>query len=147
MLGDGLPPTPDIFGGRQEMYDPGGQPIIVEQETRGSRWSATAFAAASLRSLDDEGRFERHWPEHVVEVGRGRHHRRVDLRELLLGAATLDADGVAQVLVARRHGGIDPEEAAKVNLTIGLDLEIFERDPTHRALRRVSHDHAGVERR
>ena len=37
--------------------------------------------------------------------------------------------------------------AKKVDLTIGLDLQAFEGDPTHRALRYVPHRHAGVERR
>jgi len=44
----------------------------------------------------------------------------VDFGELLLRAASLDADDVAQIVVARRYGGIDSEEAAEVNLTIGL---------------------------
>src|SRR5712672_2992287 len=81
------------------------------------------LAGPSRRSLDNEGRFEGHGLGHVVEVGRGRHHRLVDLGELLLGAATLDANDVAQVLVARRHGGIDSKEAAEINLAIGLDLQ------------------------
>src|SRR5258708_32227327 len=76
--------------------------------------------APSRRSLDDEGRFEGHGPGHVVKIGRGRHHRLVDLGELFLSAATLDADDVAQVFVPRRHGGIDSEEAAEVDLAIGL---------------------------
>ena len=59
---------------------------------RGSRWSAAT--APSHRLLDDEARFEGHRPGHIVKVGRGRHHRLVDLGELLLGAATLDADDV-----------------------------------------------------
>ena len=45
-----------------------------------------------LRSLDREGRFEDYGPGHVVR--RGRHHRLVDLGELLLATAALDADGV-----------------------------------------------------
>src|SRR6266446_345232 len=113
---------------------------------RGSRWSAAA-SPPTRRSLDDEGRFEGHGPGHVVEIGRGRHHRLVDRGELLLGAAALDADDIAQILVARRHGGIDSEEAAEVDLTIGLDLQAFEGDSAHRALRYVPHRHAGVERR
>ena len=71
----------------------------------------------------------------------------MDLGELLLGAVTLDADGVAQALVARRHGGIDAEEAAQVDLAFGLDLQAFEGDPAHGALRHIAHRHAGVERR
>src|SRR5436190_686383 len=74
---------------------------------RGSRFLpfCSRLAAASGRSPDNEGRSERHSPRHVVEVGRGRHHRLVNLREVLLGAATLDVDDVAQFLVACRHGG------------------------------------------
>src|SRR3984893_7952533 len=102
---------------------------------------------SSRRSLDHEGRFEGHGPGHVVEVGRGRHHRLVDIGELLLSAATLDADNVAQVLVPRRHGGIDSEEAAEIDVTISLDLQAFEGDPAHCALRYIPHHHAGVERR
>src|SRR3984893_3688317 len=102
---------------------------------------------SSRRSLDHEGRFEGHGPGHVVEVGRGRHHRLVDLGELFLGAAAFDADDVAQVLVPRRHGGIDTEEAAEIDFAIGLDLQAFEGDSAHRALRYVPHRHAGVERR
>src|SRR6476660_5651823 len=98
-------------------------------------------------SLDDQGWFESHGPGHVVEVRRGCHNRLVDFGELLLGAATLDADGVAQVLVARRHGRIDPEKAAEIDLTAGLDRQAFEGDPAHRTLRHVSHRHAGIERR
>jgi hypothetical protein len=54
--------------------------------------------AALVRSFDDEDGFEVHEPGHVVEVGRGRHHRIVDFGELLLGAAALDADDVVQLL-------------------------------------------------
>src|ERR1700736_3202506 len=129
--------------------------------TKGAINSSTAFTHHSLmmgpgkvlamsssrRSLDHEGRFEGHGPGHVVEVGRGRHHRLVDIGELLLSAATLDADDVAQVLVPRRHGGIDSEEAAEIDVTISLDLQAFEGDPAHCALRYVPHHHAGVERR
>src|SRR6266446_9208315 len=110
---------------------------------RGSRWSAAA-SPPSRRSLDDEGRFEDHGPGHVVEVGRGRHHRLVDLGELFLSAATLDADDVAQVLVARRYGGIDSEEAAEINLAIGLDLQAFEGYLLYWALRYVPHHLSAV---
>src|SRR3954470_11284033 len=75
--------------------------------------SSSRLLARNGRSLDDERRLKVHGPRHVVEVGRRRHHCRVDLGELLLGAATFDADGVAQVLVARGHGWIDPEETAE----------------------------------
>ena len=44
----------------------------------------------------------------------------MDFGELLPGAVTLDTDDVAQVIVPSRHGGIDSEEAAKVDLTVGL---------------------------
>src|SRR5260221_5169264 len=70
----------------------------------------------------------------------------MDFGELLFGAATLYADDVAQVFVARRYGGIDSEESAEVDLTDGLDREAFKGDSAHRALRHVSHHHAGVER-
>jgi hypothetical protein len=46
----------------------------------------------------------------------------VDLGELLFCAVALDADGVAEVLVALRYGRIDPEKAAEIDLTVGLDL-------------------------
>ena len=55
---------------------------------------SAAVAGPNRRSLDDEGWLEGHGPGHVVEVGRGRHHRLVDLGELFLGAAALDADDV-----------------------------------------------------
>src|SRR6266699_3513093 len=99
------------------------------------------------RSPDDQGRFEDHGPGQIVEIGRCRHYRLVDLCELLFCAVTLDADGVAEVLVALRHGRIDPEEAAEIDLAIGLDRQAFEGDSAHRALRHVSDCHAGVERR
>ena len=54
----------------------------------------------------------------VVEIGRGRHHRLVNLGKLLLGAVTLDAHLVAQVVVASRHRGIDAEEAPEVDLAL-----------------------------
>src|SRR5207249_1503738 len=66
---------------------------------------------------------------------------------LLLGPAALDPDDVVQMLVARRNSGIDSEEAAKVDVTIGLDFDAFEVDATHRALRNVTDGHAGVEGR
>ena len=69
-----------------------------------------------------------HWLGHIVEIRRGRHHRFVDLGELLLGTATLDADDVAQSLVARPNGGIDSKEATEVDLTISFDLQAFEGD-------------------
>jgi hypothetical protein len=50
----------------------------------------------------------------------------MDLGEPLLGAVTLDADGVAQALVARRNRGIDPEETPEVDLAFGLDLQLFD---------------------
>ena len=37
-------------------------------------------APPNRRSLDNEGQYEGHRPGHVVEVGRGRHHRLADLR-------------------------------------------------------------------
>src|SRR5438067_10020795 len=80
-------------------------------------------AVPGPRLLDDERRFEGHGPGHVVEVRRGRHHRFVDLGELLLGATAVNADDVLQILVALRHGWIDSEEAAQIDLAIGLDLK------------------------
>jgi len=56
--------------------------------------AAAAGGCPSDVSLDDQSRPEVNWPRHVVEVRRGRHHRLVDLGELLPGAAALDADGV-----------------------------------------------------
>jgi hypothetical protein len=41
----------------------------------------------------------------------------------------------AEVFVARRHCGIDSEEAAEIDLTIGFDLKAFEGDSAHRTLR------------
>src|SRR5712672_937349 len=73
------------------------------------------------RSLDDQGRFKGHWPGQIVEIGRGCHYRIMDLGELLFRDVTLDADRVAQVLVALRHGRIDPEEPAEIDLSVGLD--------------------------
>src|SRR5262249_8233600 len=99
----------------------------------------------SRRLLDDEGRLEGHGPGHVVEVGRGRHHRLVDLGELLLGAAALDADDVAQVFVARRNCGIDSRETAELDVTVAFDPQAFEGDSTHRTLRYVPNHYAGVE--
>jgi hypothetical protein len=61
----------------------------VDARRRGSCVSAAASPSPNRRLRNDEGRFEGHGPGDVVEVGRGRHHRRVDLGELLLGAAAL----------------------------------------------------------
>ena len=61
-----------------------------------------------------QGRLESHGPGKVVEVGRGCHHRLVDLGKLLLGAVTLDAHLVAQIIETegeidlRGFLGIDP---------------------------------------
>src|SRR5262249_1780799 len=96
---------------------------------------------------DDEGWLEGHGPGHIVEVGRSRHHGFVDLDELLPGAATLDADDVAEFVVARWHGWIDSEEAAQVDFTMSLDLQLFQRNSPQCALRRVPDHHAGIERR
>src|SRR5262249_60390059 len=71
----------------------------------------------------------------------------VDFGELLLGAAAFDADDVVQLVVARRHGRIDSEEAVEVDFAIGFDLQAFEGDSPHRALRDIPYRHAGVERR
>ena len=79
-------------------------------------------ALAGSHLLDHQRGFQRHGVCDVVDIGRGRHHRRMDRGELLLGAVTLKADRVAQALVARRHSGIDPEEAPEVDLAFGLDL-------------------------
>src|SRR5262245_55332172 len=78
--------------------------------------------------LDHQRRFQRHGVRNVEEVGRGRHYRLMDLFELLRGAITLDADGVAQALVARSDGGIDSEEASEVDFAFGLDLQMLEGD-------------------
>src|SRR6516162_3594924 len=96
--------------------------------------------------LDNEGRPESHGPGRVVEIGRGCHHRLVDLGKLLLGAVTLDAHLVAQIIVASRHGRIDAEKAAEVDLAFRLDREVFERDAADCALRHIPHHNAGVER-
>jgi transcriptional regulator GlxA family with amidase domain len=66
--------------------------------------------------LDDQRWFESNGPGHIVEVRRGCHDRLMHLGELLLGAVTLDADGVVQVLIALRHGRIDPQEASTLIL-------------------------------
>src|SRR4051794_30204420 len=71
----------------------------------------------------------------------------MDLGKLFLAAASLDADEVAQVLVPGRYRGVDPQKAAKVDVAFGLDLQLLDGDPAHRALRNVPHRHAGVERR
>src|ERR1700687_3889819 len=91
--------------------------LRVEDERRGSACLQRPRAHVR-RSLDDQGRFESHRPGHVVEIGRSRHYRLVDFCELLPGAIALDANGVAQVLVALRHGRIDPEESAKIDLAV-----------------------------
>src|SRR5262249_729646 len=90
--------------------------------------------------------FQRYGVRNVVEIGRGRHHRLMDLGELRLGAVTFDTDGVAQALVARRDRGIDPEETPEVDLAFGLDRQLCEGNPSDGALRHLSHRHAGVER-
>lgn len=132
------------------------QPEMIDQESAGPRDHPAKTRQAryrhgdlgiDLRSLDDQRRYESYGPRHVVEVGRGRHNRLVDFGELLLGAATLDADGVVQILVALRHRRIDPEKAAEIDLTVGLDCQALEGDSAHRALRRVSDRHTGIERR
>ena len=51
----------------------------------------------------------------------------MDLGEFFLGAVALDADGVAQTLVARRHGWIDSEKAAEVDLAAANPAEAHER--------------------
>src|ERR1700693_3024682 len=91
------------------------------------------------RSLDDQRRLEDYGSRNVVEIGRCRHDRLVDLGELLFCAVTLDANRIAEVLVTRRHGRIDPEEATKIDLAVGLDRQAFEGDSAHRALRHISH--------
>jgi len=83
----------------------------------------------------------------VVEIWRRRHHRPMDLGELFLAAAALDSDDVAQVIVPRRYRRIDSKEAAEIDVAFGLDLQLLDGDPAHRALRNVSNRHAGVERR
>src|SRR5207248_3257855 len=117
---------------------------------RRRKGKATARSAAapawSRRSLDDEGRFEGHGARHVVEVGRGRHHCVVDFGKLLLGAVALDANGVTEALITVRDAGIDAEEAAEIDLSLGLDGQALEGDPADCALRHVPHSHAGIER-
>src|SRR6185369_3125823 len=71
----------------------------------------------------------------------------MDLGKLFFAAAPLDADDVPQVLVSRRHRGINSEEAAEIDLAFGLDLQLVDGDPAHSALRDVPHRHAGIERR
>lgn len=83
-------------------------------DPRGSRWPAAASPLRAVDLLDDKGRFEGYRSGHVVEVGRGRHQRFVDLGELLLGAVPLDEDDVVKLLIARRYCRIDAEEAAEI---------------------------------
>src|SRR5215471_17285483 len=92
-------------------------------------------ALAGSRLLDHQSGFQCHGVYDVVKIGRGRHHRLMDLGELLLSAVTLEADSVAQALVPRRNIGIDPEKASEVDLAFGLDLELGEGDPADGALR------------
>ena len=113
---------------------------------RGGRLVCGRLASRSGRSLDDEGRFKGHGPRHVVEVGRGRHYSVVDFGELLLGAVALDANGVTEALITVRDAGIDAEEAAEIDLSLGLDGQALEGDPADCALRHVPHSHAGIER-
>jgi hypothetical protein len=109
-----------------------------------SHAAAPFLARGPLR--DNERRFESHLPGQVVEIGRGRHHRFVDLGELRLRAAPLNAHGVAQAVIAVRHGRIDPEKAPEIDLSLGLDREALERNSAYRALRHVADRHAGIER-
>src|SRR4051794_7133262 len=102
---------------------PPGRWIVEARARRPVSWLPRS---ASRRSVDDEDRSDPHGPGQIVEVGRGSHPRLVDRGELLLGAAALDADGVGEALVARRHGGIEPEEAAEVDLALRLDLQAFD---------------------
>src|SRR5215469_11958984 len=103
-------------------------------------------AGRAMRSLDDESWFQGDALRDVVEIRRRRHHRLVHLGELFLAAAALDADDVAQILVARWYRGIDPEETAEVDVAFSLDLQLLDRDAAHCALRDVPNRHAGVER-
>jgi hypothetical protein len=64
----------------------------------------------------------------------------VDLGELLFGAATLDADDVAQILVARPQGGIDSEETTEVDLTIGLAELAAQRGYSHSRFELIKSD-------
>ena len=84
------------------------------------RSSATSAAASHIPSMIIRRRGSAREPRagQVVEIGRGRHHRLVNLGKLLLGAVTLDAHLVAQVVVASRHRGIDAEEAPEVDLAL-----------------------------
>jgi hypothetical protein len=99
--------------------------ICVNRARRGVTGARCGAAHAGSRLLDHQGGFQRHGVRDVVGIGRDRHHRLMDLGEPLLGAVTLDADGVAQALVARRNRGIDPEETPEVDLAFGLDLQLF----------------------
>ena len=100
-----------------------------------------------LGSLDDEGWPEIHWPRDIVEIGGGFQHGFVDLGELLLSAATLDADDTVEFFVARWHGWIDSEETAQVDFTVGLYFHLFQSNSPQGALRRIADHHAGTERR
>src|SRR5262245_61878348 len=120
--------------------------IYADNAKRGVTCARCRAALASSCLLDHQGWFQRDGIRNVVDIGRVRHHRLMDLGELRLGAITLDADSGAQALVARRDRGIDPEETPEVDLAFGLDLQLFEGDPSDGALRHISHRHTGVER-
>src|SRR5260221_14634230 len=98
-------------------------PSTPSWRTRGGSRLSAAAPPLMRRLLNDQRGFEGHGARHVVEVRRGRHDCLVDLRELLLGAAALYADDVAQVFVARRYTRIDAEETSQIDLTMCLDLQ------------------------
>ena len=73
---------------------------------RGMTCARCHAALAGSRLLDHQSWFQRHGVGDVVDIGRGRHHCRMDLGKLLLSAVTPEADSVAQALVTRRYIGI-----------------------------------------
>src|SRR5215471_7800876 len=114
---------------------------------RGMTCARCHAALAGSCLLDHQRWLQCHGVGDVVEIWRGRHHRRMDLGELLRGAVTAEANRVAQALVPRRHSRIDPQEASEVDLACGLDLELCEGDAADGALRHIAHSHASIERR
>src|SRR5690348_8818967 len=83
----------------------------------------------------------------VEVIGRGLHHRLVDLLEVAGRAVALDVDDIFDLLVARSDLVAEAEEAAQVELTAGLDLETVELDAPERRARDIANGDAGVERR
>src|SRR5690606_6050510 len=107
--------------------------VPAARSAAGTQVRQTATARYSPRgSADNELALEADRARDVEAVRRVAVDGLVDLLELLGRSVALHRHAVRQDVVTRLDRGLEAEEAADVDVALGLDAELLERDALHR---------------